>query len=531
VGPHVRRWDPSSNSAAAGVYGATGSTGRLLAAELARAPDGGPGMSAAPTAPGVAPAPAVGPGPAVPDRVCVIGAGSSGIAACQVLAERGLEFDCFEKGSQVGGNWRYRNDNGQSAAYRSLHINTSRRLMEFASYPMPEDLPDFPSHFQIAGYFDDFVEHFGLRERIRFRTEVVAVRPVPGGGWDVTVRPSDAGAEGALVTHRYRAVIVANGHHWDPRWPEPGFPGEDAFAGERMHAHAYDTPDVLADRRVLVLGIGNSGTDIAVEASRTAEATFLAMRRGAYVIPKYVFGRPLDEVQATLNARVPVPLALQRASAAAMLRLTTGRMTDYGLPQPDHRLLSAHPTVSAELLGRIGHGDIAIKPNIERFTGGRTVRFVDGTEEEIDLVVYCTGYRIRFPFLDDAVVPTADNHVPLYRRVVPPDLPGLYFVGLVQPLGAVMPLAEAQAAWIADLLQGRVRLPSPDAMRAAIAEEEAAMARRYVASKRHTIQVDFHDYLRLLRRERRRTQGDPVVARRRGGLVGRVRELVSGGVS
>jgi cation diffusion facilitator CzcD-associated flavoprotein CzcO len=470
------------------------------------------------------------------DRVCVIGAGSSGIAACQVLGARGVAYDCFERGSHVGGNWRYRNDNGQSAAYRSLHINTSRRLMAFASLPMPEELPDFPSHFQIAAYFDDFVEHFGLREHIRFRTEVLHVRPAPGGRWDVTVRvpgPSDAGEGGLrgagedLVTRRYRAVVVANGHHWDPRWPEPGFPGEDAFAGERMHAHAYDTPDVLADRRVLVLGIGNSATDIAVEASRAARTTFLAMRRGAYVIPKYVFGKPLDEVQATLNARLPVPLAVQRASAAAVLRLTTGRMTDYGLPEPDHRLLAAHPTVSAELLGRIGHGDIAVKPNVERFAGGRTVRFVDGTEEEIDLVVYCTGYRIRFPFLDEALVPTADNHVPLYRRVVPPDLPGLYFVGLLQPLGAVMPLAEAQAAWIADLLQGRVGLPSPDAMRAAIAAEEAAMARRYVASKRHTIQVDFHDYLRLLRRERGLAWG-AASGTRSGGVVGRVRRALAG---
>jgi dimethylaniline monooxygenase (N-oxide forming) len=466
--------------------------------------------------------------PTIPDRVCVIGAGSSGIAACQVLGAQGLEYDCFEKGSQVGGNWRYRNDNGQSAAYRSLHINTSRRLMEFAAYPMPESLPDFPSHFQIAQYFDDFVAHFGFRDRIRFRTEVLRVVPGEDGAWEVTVRDADLGDEGELTTHRYRAVIVANGHHWDPRWPEPGFPGEDAFTGERMHAHAYDTPDVLEGKRVLVLGIGNSATDIAVEASRIADATFLAMRRGAYVIPKYVFGRPLDEVQAQIAGRIPVPLPIQRASAAAMLRLSTGRMTDYGLPEPDHQLLSAHPTISSELLGRIGHGDIAIKPNIEAFTGGRTVRFADGSEEEVDLVVYCTGYRIRFPFLAEDLVPTADNHVPLYRRVVPPDLPGLFFVGLVQPLGAVMPLAEAQSEWIADLLRGRTALPSPDGMRAAIAEEEAEMRRRYVASKRHTIQVDFHDYLRLLRRERRRTADEPVVGRRRGGLDGRVRELVGG---
>jgi hypothetical protein len=475
------------------------------------------------------------------DRVCVIGAGSSGIAACQALGNAGIPYDCLEKGSQVGGNWRYRNDNGQSAAYRSLHINTSRRTMEYRAFPMPEDLPDFPSHFQIAAYFDDYVAHFGLAEHIRFRTEVLRVQPAGDGSWDVTSRPVVPGAgpeepTGAPfpteTTVRYRAVVVANGHHWDPRWPEPGFPGEDAFTGERMHAHAYDTPDVLEGKRVLVLGIGNSATDIAVEASRIAEATFLAMRRGAHVIPKYVFGRPMDEIQAGLASKVHVPLAVQRASAGALLRVTTGRMTDYGLPEPDHRLFEAHPTVSSELLGRLGHGDITPKPNIERFLGGRTVRFVDGSEEELDLVVFCTGYRIRFPFLDESIVPTRDNHVPLYRRVVAPDRPGLFFVGLVQPIGAVMPLAEAQAGWIAALLTGETALPQPAAMRRAIAEEEAAMARQYLSSKRHTIQVDFYDYLRLLRRERRlgpaAAEPDGVL-RRAGRLARRVRGLTGAG--
>lgn len=486
------------------------------------------------------------------DRVCVIGAGSSGIAACQALGASGIPYDCFEKGSQVGGNWRYRNDNGQSAAYRSLHINTSRRVMEYREFPMPDDLPDFPSHFQIAAYFDDYVEHFGLREHIRFATEVVRVQPTGDGDWDVTTRPvtpiapEDPAADpdgrvpaggpspapepaGPETTTRYRAVIVANGHHWDPRWPEPGFPGEESFTGERMHAHAYDTSDVVKGKRVLVLGIGNSATDIAVESSRIAEKTFLAMRRSAYVIPKYVFGTPMDELQGSLASKVHVPLAVQRASAGFLLRLTVGRMTDYGLQEPDHKFLAAHPTVSSELLGRIGHGDIAIKPNIDRFLGDRRVRFTDGSEEDLDLVVYCTGYRIRFPFLDEALVPTADNHVPLYRRVVAPDRPGLFFVGLLQPIGAVMPLAEAQSQWIAALLTGETALPDPAAMRRAIADEEAAMARQYVASKRHTIQVDFHDYLRLLAREHRLgpAAAEPESPLRRVGRVARrVRERV-----
>lgn len=430
-------------------------------------------------------------------KACIIGAGSSGIAACQVLGARGIPFDCFEQGSEVGGNWRYRNDNGMSSAYRTLHINTSRGLMAYATYPMPEDYPDYPDHFQIARYFDDYVDRFGFRDRIRFRTEVLSVEPAEEGEWEVTVED----ARGRLETNRYGAVLVANGHHWDPRWPEPAFPGSEDFLGEQIHVHYYREPDLLHGKRVLVLGIGNSATDIAVEASRNADATFLAMRRGAYVIPKYLAGKPTDETAPEVMTRLP--LAFQRLMFKRALKVAAGDMQNFGLPEPDHKLLEAHPTVSSDLLPRIGHGDITVKPNIERFDGDR-VRFVDGSQEEIDLVIYCTGYRITFPFLDPSVVSATDNRVPLFRRVVSVENPGLYFIGLIQPLGAIMPIAEAQSEWVADLLEGRAGLPSPEAMRRVIEREDRKMARRYVASKRHTIQVDFHPYMRDLRRERRR---------------------------
>lgn len=435
--------------------------------------------------------------PVAAQEVCVIGAGSSGIAACQVLSAAGVSFEAYEKGSEVGGNWRYENDNEMSSAYRSLHINTSRGLMAYKTYPMPDDYPDYPNHFQIARYFDDYVDHFGLREKIRFRTEVKSVVPVDGE-WEVAVEDADGSSE----THRYRAVLVANGHHWDPRWPEPAFPGSEEFEGEQIHVHHYREPELLRGKRVLVLGIGNSATDIAVEASRIAEKTFLAMRRGAYVMPKYLNGKPTDEAASKLLTMMPLPV--QRFVLGRMLGLTAGDMTAYGLPKPDHKLLEAHPTVSAELLSRLGHGDIAVKPNLDRFSGGRSVRFADGSEEEIDLVVYCTGYRISFPFFDPSLIAAEGNRLPLYRRVASVEHPGLYFIGLIQPLGAIMPLAEAQSEWVADLLSGRGTLPSPAAMQAEIAEAEKKLKKRYVASKRHTIQVDFQPYLREIKRERKR---------------------------
>ena len=445
-------------------------------------------------------------------RVCIIGAGSSGIAAAQVLHARGIDFDCFELGSEVGGNWRYQNDNGMSSAYKSLHINTSRQLMEYRTFPMPEDLPDYPSHWQIAEYFDSYVDHFGFRDKIAFRTEVVKVQPAGPHRYAVTLRSrNEHGEPSEPEVRHYEHVIVANGHHWDPRWPEPSFPGSEAFPGEQIHAHYYKTPDIFEGKRVLVLGIGNSACDIAVESSRVAEETYLAMRRGAHVVPKFIFGVPTDHLTDSVVARMP--LKVQQVSMAAMLRLAQGKVTDYGLPEPDHAVLHAHPTVSDDLLTRLGHGDITVKPNIDRFEGSK-VFFEDGSAVEVDIVVYCTGYKVTFPFFDDKVVRAEDNHIDLYRRVVDPEHPGLFFVGLIQPLGAIMPLAEVQAEWVADIVSGEGELPSYDEMRDQIREYDEQLRKRYVASKRHTIQVDFHKYFAEVERERRasraRAQGRPV---------------------
>jgi cation diffusion facilitator CzcD-associated flavoprotein CzcO len=269
-----------------------------------------------------------------------------------------------------------------------------------------------------------------------------------------------------------------------------------------MHAHYYRTPDVLEGKRVLVLGIGNSATDIAVEASRTAAKTFLAMRRGAWIVPKYLAGKPTDELGGGVLSRIPPRIAVSLLQKR--IKSAVGEPMDYGLPEPDHQLGEAHPTVSSDLLPRLGHGDIAVKPNIAEFPGGREVRFTDGSTEEIDVIVYCTGYRITFPFFDEQTFSAPDNQVPLYRYVFSPDQPGLYFVGLIQPLGAIMPLAEAQSEWIGDVLEGKTSLPSPAEMRREIARDREAMAKRFVSSKRHTIEVDFEPYKRLIKKERRR---------------------------
>jgi hypothetical protein len=421
----------------------------------------------------------------------IIGAGSSGIAAAKALQQRGIDFDCFEASDRIGGNWVFGNRNGMSAAYRDLHINTSRERMEYSDFPMPKSYPDFPHHTQVAEYFEAYVDHFGLRERIRFETAVERAEQRPDGTWRLTDEHGESRA--------YDMLLVANGHHWDKRWPEPAFPGSDSFEGIQMHAHDYRDNDFLAGRDVVVLGMGNSAMDIAVESSYVAKSTQLAARRGAWIVPKYLFGKPLDQIS-TLPV---VPHWLHARTSELIIRLHTGRPERYGLPRPDHRFGEAHPTVSGRILDRIIHGTIMPRPNIARL-GPDWVQFEDGTRVHADVVIYCTGYRISFPFFDPGFLAAPDNRIDLFRRVFAPRNPSLAFVGLLQPLGAIFPLAEAQGEWIGDYLRGEYHLPAPSAMEADIRRERSRMRKRYVASKRHTIQVDFDRYLFDLRRERRR---------------------------
>ncbi|HEX4187845.1 MAG TPA: NAD(P)-binding domain-containing protein [Solirubrobacteraceae bacterium] len=425
-----------------------------------------------------------------PARACIIGAGSSGIAAAKALHERGISFDCFEKSDRVGGNWVFGNKNGMSAAYRDLFINTSRPRMEFTDYPMPESYPDFPHHTHIAAYFDRYVDHFGFREKITFETGVQRATRDADGAWSVEL---DSGE-----LRRYDALLVANGHHWNPRWPEPAFEGSDGFAGEQLHAHSYRDNSIFAGKRAVILGMGNSAMDIAVEASYVAERTYLAARQGVWIVPKYIFGKPVDQMRNDPR----VPFKIRQRLTQALIRSYAGPPERYGLPKPNHRFGEAHPTVSGRILDRIQHGTITPKPNIASLDRDK-IRFADGSEVEADVVVYCTGYKITFPFFEEDFISAPDNRIELFRRVFHPDVPNVFFIGLLQPLGAIMPLAEAQGAWVGDYLLGDYAPPDATRMRADIRADQSAMRARYVASKRHTIQVDFDDYLHALTKERR----------------------------
>src|SRR5687767_5738738 len=373
-------------------------------------------------------------------RTCVIGAGSSGIAAIKTLHGRGFEVEAYEKSDRVGGNWVFQNRNGMSSSYSTLHINTSRERMQYSDFPMPKSYPDFPRHDQIAEYFDAYVDHFGFRDRIQFENGVERAEKLPDGTWELSTQDGR--------TQRFDMLLVANGHHWDKRWPEPAFPGADEFEGVQMHAHDYVDNEFLRDKDVVVLGMGNSAMDISVEASETARKVYLSARRGAWIIPKYLFGKPLD----TIATNPRVPMAIGARVLEKMVTSHVGRPEKFGLPKPDHRLGQAHPTISGRIFDRIQHGRITPKPNIARLHRDE-VEFTDGTRVHADVVIYCTGYKITFPFFDEEFIAAPDNHIELFWRVWKPEVRNLAFIGLLQPLGAIMPLAEAQGAWVAEYLR------------------------------------------------------------------------------
>ena len=420
----------------------------------------------------------------------MIGAGISGLTTVKMLRDYGIDVVCFEASDRIGGNWAFDNPNGSSSAYRSLHIDTSKHQLSFRDFPMPEEFPDFPHHTQIKQYLDDYAEAFDLLRSIEFETRVMHAERLPEGGWELTLAGADG--SGPTETRHVDALVVGNGHHWDPRFAD--FPGE--FTGEMIHSHAYIdpwTPLHLMDKKILVVGLGNSAADIAVELSSKVmrnEVT-LSTRSSAWIVPKYIAGKPADKYFATFPY---VPYSWQRKVIQTMQPMSAGRPESYGLPKPNHKFFEAHPTQSVELPLRLGSGDVTAKGDIERLDG-RTVHFADGTSAEFDVIIQATGYNTTFPFFDrDFLSADAHNHVPLYKRMFTPGIEDLAFVGFAQATPTLFPFVEAQARLVAAWAAGLYRTPPVEEMKRVIVEDEKKYIGHMLDTPRHQQQVDYFLY-------------------------------------
>ena len=414
-------------------------------------------------------------------RIGVIGAGPSGLAALRALDRAGLDAVGFERGKRIGGIWSL--EDRPTAAYRSLHLITSRERTQFEEFPMA-GLPDYASRRQVGEYLEAYAERFGLLDRIRLGTEVERAEPLDGGGWDVD-------------GERFDALVVASGHNDVPKLPDPPYPG--TFAGRQLHAVEFGKGEDFAGERVLVVGMGNSAMDIATDVSHFAARTLLSVRRGSWIVPKRLLGKPADQTIKPWVA-VNVPWQIRQPLAQLLLTLTVGRPEKLGLPAPARGLFQDHPTITDTVPSRIAHGKIAPKGPIQRFDG-EVVRFADGSSEPVDAIVWCTGYRVRIPFLDESLVGPDPEALPLYKRVVHLERDDLLFVGLMQSTGSAFPIVERQAELAARRLTGRWTPPGRAEMRVECAARRARSVKRWGEHGRPDMRVDFDMYMHELGQE------------------------------
>lgn len=423
--------------------------------------------------------------------ICVVGAGSSGLAAGKNLREHGFEVDIIEREDEVGGNWNFGKPN--SRVYESTHTISSKPFTQYPDFPMPDRFPDYPHHSEILEYLKRYKQHFGLDEAIEYEASVVDIEPRDGGElWEVTVEPAGAEAE----TRLYSGVVIANGHNWYPKTPD--FPGE--FTGEVIHSADYKSPEVLKGKRVMVVGAGNTGCDVAVEAGQNAEICYHSTRRAYWYSPKYVMGKPSDQLY-DLMLSVPMPRRLLQMLLEKTATLTSGNLERVGLPEPDHHFLETHPIVNSLLLYYVGHGEIVPKPNIERFEG-KTVHFEDGSSEEVDLIVYCTGYLIQFPFINQEHLNWGAGRPDLYMHVFHPDYANLAVIGLIQPDSGQFKLVHWQSVAVAKLLRLRRERPAEidEFMQRfrAHAGEALGAGVEYKESTRHFVEIQHMNYIEEL---------------------------------
>lgn len=378
------------------------------------------------------------PGTSSP-RVVIIGAGPSGLAMARALQKKGIEAKGFEASHDVGGLWDITNP--RSTVYESAHLISSRTTTEFTEFPMQSDV-DYPGHQVLAEYFSDYADEYRLRDLYQFDTEVTSVQPAESGeGWTVRVV-----ASGKEEDHLADHVVMANGTLATPNVPE--FAGE--FAGEIIHSCNYKSGKQLTGKRVLIIGAGNSGCDIAVDAVHHAQAVDMSVRRGYYFVPRYIFGKPTD----TFNQGKPLPRPIKQFVDKRLLRMFTGDPADFGFPEPDYNIYESHPIVNTLILNHLGQGDLSIRADIERFDA-TTVHFKDGSGRDYDMIVLATGYTLDYPFVEREHLNWTGMAPELYLNIFPPQFNGLSVMGMVEASGLGWQGRYEQAELIAEYVAAK----------------------------------------------------------------------------
>lgn len=420
-------------------------------------------------------------------RYCLIGAGACGLPIIRNFKERGIPFDCFESEADIGGIW---NPESPNRVYDAMCLNTSKRLTHFIGFPIPAEYPQFMSRRQAVDYLHAYARHFDLYDAITFNTTVKKVGK-KDDKWRVTV-------SGETRPRIYDGLVVTTGHHWDPKMPK--YPGR--FAGEVLHSIDVKDRDQLRDKRVVIVGAGNTGCDLAADAVFLSRSVLHSMRRSYYFLPKFVFGQPLDRIL-DLTQRWPVPRKFLRWLYSLGYFVLVGPHERLGLPKPDHKLLESHPSAAAAWLVQQAQGRIIVKPDIKKFDG-RKVVFEDGTDAEADLVIYATGFHASFPFIDKSYFVDQDGASPMFLNCFHREFDNLFAGGLVQPAdGSFWQLADYQGQLIASFVVAQERDP-----KAAVWFRKLKKTARpsvdhgvtYIDSERHKLEVQHYRYRTYIRK-------------------------------
>ncbi|CAN8218078.1 unnamed protein product [Coccothraustes coccothraustes] len=431
-------------------------------------------------------------------RVAVVGAGAGGLASVKCCLAEGLEPTCFESSEDIGGVWRYTDstDSRRVTVYRSVITNTSKEMSCFSDFPFPEDFPNYLSHSLVLEYLRMYARHFDLLRHIRFQTTVLSVRKRPdfsaSGQWEVVTE-----THGVRESHVFDAVMLCTGHYQEPYLPLASFPGiESRFKGQYLHSWEYRDEQAFRGKRVLVLGIGNTGGDISVELSRVAAKVFLSTRSHTWVVSRVSDqGFPLDMVGTTrFNSLLDwlLPSALTRRIKFRKFNSWFNH-TNYGLASP--RSSKFKMIINEELPFCLLSGTVVLKPNVKEFTESSAV-FEDGTTEgNIDVVLFATGYNFSFSFLEESVRGTIHDNRSLYKCIFPPQLeqPTLAIVGLIQLTGSIMVGSEMQARWVTGVFAGWNKLPPPSRMMAEVSKRKPAVKRK--PSERENLKMSFISYV------------------------------------
>ncbi|GFT56997.1 dimethylaniline monooxygenase 5 [Nephila pilipes] len=433
-------------------------------------------------------------------RIAVIGAGPSGLTAIKCCKEEGFLPVCYERNSDPGGLWRYHDEDidGVASVMKTTIINTSKELSSFSDFPPPKEFPNFMHNSKMLEYFILYAEKFGLLRHIRYNLEVIKVEPNKDfettGRWTVTVKSTQTEA---TSKEEFDGIMVCIGHHVFPNIPT--FPGQYKFKGSIIHSHSIKSCERFNGQKVVVVGIGNSGVDSAVDCTFVAKQVYLSTRRGSWIMQRVGDnGKPYDLEFAT-RKNVFLEKFMSYDKKCTLFEEKLNSKFDhaaYNL-KPKHRMFSAHPTMNDSLPNCILSGRVIVKGDIERFEENGVVFAGEKTVTKVDTIILATGYEIKFPFLDSSVVSIKNNRVHLYKYSIPPNLkqPTLAFIGLIQPLGPIFPVAEMQCRLFVQIIAGSVKLPSEKVMEKEIEYKNKANEKRYVNTTRHTIQVDWIPFM------------------------------------